>query len=68
MGAILIDNKTGISANERSVLEVFSDHINKAMENNEELRIAMDFSFFEGFQKLYSSRKGSGGIFHGKIR
>lgn len=39
MGAILIDNKMGISANERSVLEVFSDNTNGTMKNNEKLRI-----------------------------
>lgn len=59
MGAILVDNKAGILADEKSVLEVFSDHINRAIENNEELsfHIAVGFFFFEGFQKLHTLLK-----------
>ena len=55
MSAVLVDNKAGILADEKSVLEVFSDHINRALKNEEELslRIAVGFFFFEGFQKLY---------------
>ena len=55
MSAVLVDNKAGILADEKSVLEVFGDHINRAIQNNEAIsfHIAVGFFFFEGFQKLY---------------
>ena len=59
MSAVLVDNKAGILADEKSVLDVFSDHINRAIQKNKAIsfRIAVGFFFFEGFQKVYSLLK-----------
>lgn len=48
-----------ILPHEKSVLDVFRDRIQRAIENNQEIsfRIAVGFFFFEGFQKLYPELK-----------
>ncbi|MEM5830271.1 MAG: helicase-related protein [Candidatus Aenigmatarchaeota archaeon] len=51
----IVNNRAGIIPEEKSVLEVFQDRINRAIENNRKLSfyIAVGFFFFEGFLKLY---------------
>jgi len=55
MGICLVDNKAGILSNEMSVLEVFKQRIEMAMQKQEAIsfHIAVGFFFFEGFQKLH---------------
>ena len=51
----VVDNKAGILINEKTVLDVFKERINRALKNNEKISfyIAVGFFFFEGFQKIY---------------
>jgi len=55
----IVDNLAKILPHEKSVLDVFRDRIQRAIENNQEIsfRIAVGFFFFEGFQKLYPELK-----------
>jgi superfamily II DNA/RNA helicase/HKD family nuclease len=51
----IVDNKAGILENEKTVLDVFVNNIERAIKENKKLSfyIAVGFFFFEGFQKLY---------------
>jgi len=51
----IVDNKAGILENEKTVLDVFVNNIDRAIKDNKKLSfyIAVGFFFFEGFQKLY---------------
>lgn len=55
MEAFLVDNRAGLITNEKSVLDVFREHIKTAIEKSEKIsfRVAVGFFFFDGFQKLY---------------
>jgi len=55
MELFIVDNKAGILPKEKTVLDVFKDNINRAINNNEEISfyVAVGFFFFEGFQELY---------------
>ena len=59
MDRYIVDNLAKILPHEKSVLDVFRDRIQRAIENNQEIsfRIAVGFFFFEGFQKLYPELK-----------
>ena len=53
MSAVLVDNKAGILADEKSVLDVFGDHINRAIQNDEAIsfHIAVGFFFSRDFKR-----------------
>ena len=55
----IVDNIAKILPQEKSVLEVFRDRIQRAIRNNQKIsfRVAVGFFFFEGFQKLYPELK-----------
>jgi len=55
----IVDNIARILPQEKSVLEVFRDRIERAIRNNQKIsfRVAVGFFFFEGFQKLYPELK-----------
>jgi superfamily II DNA or RNA helicase len=55
LNTCLVDNKAGILSDEISVLEVFKQRIEMAMQKQEAIsfHIAVGFFFFEGFQKLH---------------
>jgi len=55
----IVDNKAGIFPNETSVLEIFRERINRAINEQKEIsfRIAVGFFFFEGFQRIYPELK-----------
>jgi len=50
----IVDNKVGIFEKEKSVLDVFRSRVQKAINDNKELRIkiAVEFFFFEGFVRV----------------
>jgi len=54
VSACLVDNRAGILSNEKSVLDVFQERIERAIKNGEAIsfHIAVGFFFFEGFQRL----------------
>jgi len=55
----IVDNKAGIFEKEKSVLDVFRSRVQKAINDNKELRIkiAVGFFFFEGFVRVYKELK-----------
>ena len=55
----IVDNIARILPQEKSVLEVFRDRIERAIRKNQKIsfRVAVGFFFFEGFQKLYPEFK-----------
>jgi len=55
----IVDNIAKIFPYEKSVLDVFRDRIERAIQNSQQVsfRIAVGFFFFEGFQKLYPELK-----------
>lgn len=55
----IVDNIARILPQEKSVLEVFRDRIERAIRKNQKIsfRVAVGFFFFEGFQKLYPELK-----------
>jgi HKD family nuclease len=59
MERFIVDNIANILPYEKSVLDVFRDRIERAIQNNQQVsfRIAVGFFFFEGFQKLYPELK-----------
>lgn len=60
MDGFVIDNKAGIlKDNEKSVLDIFRERINKAINDNTPIsfQIAVGFFFFEGFKKVYPDLK-----------
>ncbi|HIQ32118.1 MAG TPA: NgoFVII family restriction endonuclease [Methanothermococcus okinawensis] len=59
MRGYIVDNLAGIFPREKSVLDLFRERINRAIEKDQEIsfKIAVGFFFFEGFQKLYPELK-----------
>jgi len=57
--ACIVNNKAGVLENEKSVLEIFEDYIEKALSRHEKISfyVAVGFFFFEGFQRLYPKLK-----------
>jgi len=55
----IVDNRAGIFEKEKSVLDVFRSRVQKAINDNKELRIkiAVGFFFFEGFVRVYKELK-----------
>jgi len=56
MSFYLVDNRAGILSNEKSVLDVFQERIERAIRNEESIsfHIAVGFFFFRGVSKAMS--------------